>query len=244
MEQPRARSGDSSSDELEEGLHQLCLSSYTPARLSLLIDDINLKMELDTGSAISCISKKIYDKYFNSRVQYKNKAKYLELFVIDGGITALLGRQWLTELEIKVPPFQQEISNHSHVIHKVPDTVNSLLNRYKELFSGGLGRYTGGKATLRLREGARPVFCRARPLPYALRGPVDVELDAMLRAGVIEPMECSEWAKPLVPVRKADGGLRICADYKVTLNPVLLVDRYPLPKINDLLVSLNSFLKN
>ncbi|CAB3251417.1 unnamed protein product [Arctia plantaginis] len=90
-----------------------------------------------------------------------------------------------------------------------------------------------------LREGARPVFYRARPLPYALRGPVDVELDAMLRAGIIEPVEYSEWATALVPIRKADGGLRICADYKVTLNPVLLVDRYPLPKINDLLVSLN-----
>ncbi|CAB3247213.1 unnamed protein product [Arctia plantaginis] len=99
-EQPSARSEDSSSDELEEGLRQLCLSSYTP-------------------------------------VQYKNKAKYSELFVIDGGTTSLLDWQWLTELEIKVPSFQQEISNHSHVIHKVPDTANCLINRYKELFSSG-----------------------------------------------------------------------------------------------------------
>ncbi|XP_045765544.1 uncharacterized protein K02A2.6-like [Maniola jurtina] len=61
----------------------------------------------------------------------------------------------------------------------------------------------------------------------------------MLREGIIEPVDTSDWATPLVPVRKADGGLRICADYKVTLNPVLLVDRYPLPKIDDLLVNLN-----
>lgn len=259
---PRAGAGDSSSDELEEELHQLCLSGYNPVSLSLLIDDKTLKMEVDTGSAISCISKKTYDKLLNNRViepfnlvlkfydgsgikplgvirpkvQYKDKIKYLELFVIDGGTTSLLGRQWLIELGIKIPPFQHEI-NHS--VHKMSDTVDCLLNRYKELFSEGLGRYTGGKATLRLREGARPVFCRARPLPYALRGQVDAELDAMLRAGIIEPVECSDWATPLVPVRKADGGLRICADYKITLNPVLLVDRYPLPKIDDLLVSLN-----
>ncbi|XP_061727150.1 uncharacterized protein K02A2.6-like isoform X1 [Cydia pomonella] len=61
----------------------------------------------------------------------------------------------------------------------------------------------------------------------------------MLRSGVIEPVDTSEWATPLVPVRKADGGLRICADYKITLNPNLLIDRYPLPKIDDLLVRLN-----
>lgn len=262
--QPGGSRGDSSSDELEEELHQLCLNEYNPVSLSLLVDDNVIKMEIDTGSAVSCISKKTYDKYFSTRpiepfnlllkfydgsnikplgvirpkVQYKGKIKYLELFVIDGGTTSLLGRQWLSEMEIKIPPFQQSI-NYGQILNKKSDSVVVLLNRYKELFSGGLGRYTGGKATLQLREGATPVYCRARPLPYALKGQVDAELDAMLRAGIIEPVECSDWATPLVPVRKADGGLRICADYKVTLNPVLLVNRYPLPKIDDVLVSLN-----
>ncbi|XP_049886457.1 uncharacterized protein K02A2.6-like [Pectinophora gossypiella] len=111
--------------------------------------------------------------------------------------------------------------------------------QYKVLFSGGLGRYTGGKATLRVREGATPVFHRARPVPYALRERMDSELDAMLREGVIEPVDHSDWASPLVPVNKADGGLRICADYKATINPVLLIDRYPLPKIDDLMVNLS-----
>ncbi|XP_063535549.1 uncharacterized protein K02A2.6-like isoform X1 [Cydia strobilella] len=76
-------------------------------------------------------------------------------------------------------------------------------------------------------------------MPYALRERVDTELDAMLSAGVIEPVDCSDWASPLVPINKPDGSLRICADYKATLNPYLLVDRYPLPKIEDVLVNLN-----
>ncbi|KAG7301746.1 hypothetical protein JYU34_014734 [Plutella xylostella] len=62
----------------------------------------------------------------------------------------------------------------------------------------------------------------------------------MLREGVIEPVAASDWATPLVPVSKADGGLRICADYKITLNSALLVDRYPLPRFEDLLVTLNN----
>ncbi|XP_063826510.1 uncharacterized protein K02A2.6-like [Ostrinia nubilalis] len=63
----------------------------------------------------------------------------------------------------------------------------------------------------------------------------------MLRAGVIEPVDCSDWATPLVIVHKPDGALRICADYKVTLNKVLKVDKYPVPKIDDLLTKLSGY---
>ncbi|CAK1597335.1 unnamed protein product [Parnassius mnemosyne] len=56
----------------------------------------------------------------------------------------------------------------------------------------------------------------------------------MLRAGVVEPVDRSDWATPLVIARKADGGIRLCVDYKVTLNKALMVDRYPVPKVEDL----------
>ncbi|XP_045451571.1 uncharacterized protein K02A2.6-like [Melitaea cinxia] len=75
--------------------------------------------------------------------------------------------------------------------------------KHKDLFDGTLGCFTGGRATLKLRVDAEPVFCRARPLPYALRPRVDAELDGMLRAGVIEPVDTSDWATPY-PVPKVD----------------------------------------
>ncbi|XP_028164488.1 uncharacterized protein K02A2.6-like isoform X2 [Ostrinia furnacalis] len=61
----------------------------------------------------------------------------------------------------------------------------------------------------------------------------------MLASGVIEPVEHSDWATPLVIVHKPDGSLRLCADFKTTLNRVLLVDKYPVPKIEDLFTLLN-----
>ncbi|KAL0821502.1 hypothetical protein ABMA28_004966 [Loxostege sticticalis] len=61
----------------------------------------------------------------------------------------------------------------------------------------------------------------------------------MLAAGVIEPVEHSDWATPLVIVHKPDGSLRLCADFKTTLNKVLLVDKYPVPKIEDLFTQLS-----
>ena len=56
--------------------------------------------------------------------------------------------------------------------------------------------------------------------------------------GIIEPVDFSEWAAPIVPVVKRDGSIRVCGDYKVTINQELQVDMYPLPLVDDLFASL------
>ena len=51
----------------------------------------------------------------------------------------------------------------------------------------------------------------------------------MQREGVIVPVDFSEWATPLVCIPKADGRVRLCGDYKVTVNKNIHCDRYPIP---------------
>lgn len=41
----------------------------------------------------------------------------------------------------------------------------------------------------------------------------------------------------LVPITKEDESMRICLVFKITLNPVLDVDKYPLPKIEEIFAS-------
>ncbi|GFW04090.1 uncharacterized protein K02A2.6 [Trichonephila clavipes] len=56
---------------------------------------------------------------------------------------------------------------------------------------------------------------------------------------IIEPVTYSDWATPIVPVIKQNGNLRICGDYKVTINPGLKIEQYPLPRIEDIFAELS-----
>ena len=56
----------------------------------------------------------------------------------------------------------------------------------------------------------------------------------MENEGTITKVNHSEWDTPIVPVLKKNGNMRRCGDFKVTVNPVLKVDQYTLPKIEDI----------
>ena len=73
-----------------------------------------------------------------------------------------------------------------------------------------------------------------RQIPYALRPAVEREILKWEAEGNWERVTYSEWGTPLVPVAKPDGGVRICGDYKVTVNPQLHVAHHPMPNIHDM----------
>ena len=67
---------------------------------------------------------------------------------------------------------------------------------------------------------------------------MEQELNRLEREGVLKRVNHSQWVAPIVTVPKKDGTVRICGDYKVTVNPVLDVDQYPLPRPEDLFATL------
>ncbi len=75
-------------------------------------------------------------------------------------------------------------------------------------------------------------------MPFALKDAVGQELDRLEKHGVIKKVDSSDWATPIVTVPKPEGKIRLCGDYKVTINQVLTVDQYPLPKPEDLFATL------
>lgn len=61
------------------------------------------------------------------------------------------------------------------------------------------------------------------------------------QVGVLSKVDYSECATPIVAVVKRDSTVRICCDFKATLNPVLQVDQYPLPRIKDIFSRCQTF---
>ncbi|CAI6350433.1 unnamed protein product [Macrosiphum euphorbiae] len=113
-----------------------------------------------------------------------------------------------------------------------------LMNEFEELFEEKVGKYKYEKVTLKVKEGCTPVFCKPRPIPFAFKKKVDEELDRLEKEDIIQKVETSEWGTPLVPVIKPDGSIRLCADYKTTVNKYLVDINHPLPRVEDVFVAL------
>ena len=70
------------------------------------------------------------------------------------------------------------------------------------MFQDGLGTLKGFIAKMYVDPNAEPRFNPTRSVPYALQDLVDKELTRLQEAGIIEPVEISEWAAPIVVVHK------------------------------------------
>ena len=114
-----------------------------------------------------------------------------------------------------------------------------MLDQYSDVFSKELGTLKGFKAKLFIDSHTRLIFCKARPVPYCIRPQVDSQIDKLLSQNILEPVPFSDWAAPIVPVMKSDKSIRICGDFKQTINKVSKLERYSIPRINDLFATLS-----
>ena len=138
---------------------------------------------------------------------------------------AVLGRNWLSQLKLDWASLF---------------SLNVLdpLHEFPELFKKGMGKLKGVQANITLSANARPVFHKTRPVPFALQAKVDTEIDRLVREEVLTPVEQREWTSPVVVVRKSDGSVRLCGDYKVTINEYLENIEYPTPNAQGLFATL------
>jgi len=80
---------------------------------------------------------------------------------------------------------------------------------------------------------SNPIKQAPRRIPLRMREEVDSIIEDMKCQGVIEESQ-SPWVSPAVMVRKKDGSVRFCVDYR-KLNAVTIKDSYPIPRIDDML---------
>ena len=248
---------DSQGEEESYALFKLSSPRAEPIHVTMTMDEAEVTMEVDTGASISVMSEHTFRDTWKGNgpqlqtstvrvktysgealevlgsivvdVLYEGQRESLQLQIVAGDGPTLLGRDWLLKLRLNWP-----------AICHISDlqTLERVLDRHNAVFKDELGKVEGMTAKIHIDPQASPRFCKPRTVPYALRGRVEQELDRLERDGIITPVEFSEWAAPIVPVVKTDGSIRICGDYKVTVNQAAKVDTYPLPRVEELFASL------
>eukprot|EP00253_Pinus_taeda_P029127 PITA_29127 len=84
------------------------------------------------------------------------------------------------------------------------------------------------------RKNATPFKQKLRPVSPLLLSLIEKEIKKLLDAKIIIPLRYSKWIANLVVVRKKNGEIRLCVDFK-NLNKCSKKDNYPLPKMEHLL---------
>ena len=163
-------------------------------------------------------------------VRYQEQVKILPAIVVSSG-SDLLGRNWLCHLKFDW--------NKMFAIKTVGEINTNWPIRYPQVFSNSLGKYTGPKAHIAKLPDCNPVFLRERTLPLAIRAKVKQTIEDMVKEGILTPTENSQWATPIVPVLKPDGSVRVCGDYRQTVNKSTACQTYPLPTLNNMLFKLS-----
>ena len=169
------------------------------------------------------------------KVQYRGKThEKLPLRVVEKGRKPLLGSDWIDILMPEVMEYFRlnKVSNQTH-------NLDALLYKYKEVFDDDkLGKVKNITASLALKPDAVPKFFAFRQPPYALKPLIEQEIKRLEVNDIWEKVTYSDWATPLVPVVKEDNSIRICGDYKITVNPQLLVAQHPLPRPSDMFAAM------
>ena len=183
-------STDSADDEFGEIYHvHQKHTGAPPYIMKVTLNDAPLEMELDTGAAVSLISKATYQKLWEVtpklmatttclrtysdqhltvlgtlkvRVQYDSQQVDHSILVVDGAGPSLFGQDLLAVLKLN----WKSLAVHHTTKH--PSSLDEVLAKHEAVFSNKLGKAKNIEAKLNVGERATPRFYNVRPVPYAL----------------------------------------------------------------------------
>ncbi|UYV65143.1 K02A2.6-like, partial [Cordylochernes scorpioides] len=225
-----------------------------PYLMELKVEGNFIKFEMDTGSGLTLISEKDFKNSLqhlklekasiivrtydgtvvpilgkiNVKVECKDITYKLRALVVKGEKRALMGREWINRLKLgcfAVKHMPVEI------------TIEEILKENQALFVETTEPIKGFTFSVNMCD-VKPIFHKARPVPFAIRPAVTEALDKMVAKGYLCEVASSKWATPVVVVPKKNKEIRICCDFKVTLNKYLDTAAYPLPTQQDLFSTL------
>ena len=234
-------------------------ASPPPFTLSLKINGTPVKMEVDTGAAISILNEPTFNRVKQSSsgqltlglsrrnlktytggditilgeatciVSYNGAPLSESLPVVTGAGPNLLGRDLITTFGVDL----QNLTTVNTIAAGAP--LQELLHK---IFSEHLGCYNGPPVTLKIKPDAQPKFYKARSVPIALKDKVEEELQDLQCRGILTPVKHSPWVTLVVHILKKNGKVRLCGNYRLTINQASPTESYSLP-LDELLAKMS-----
>ena len=178
-------------------------------------------------------------------------SKFVYMSASDGNVTIKKGSKigtLNTVLELDTDDKEIEDCQSNNILNDVDlshlgtsnqSKVKELLDKYVKVFSTdskdiGLASVTSHKIRL---TNDTPIYQRPRRFPLPITEELERQCEELSEADIIEPSN-SPWSSPIVPVRKPDGTIRMCIDYR-KLNEVTIPDKFPVPNLSDSIFGLH-----
>ena len=251
-------------------------SKTQPIYATIQINHLPIQMMVDTGSGVTLLSKKVYDKYFlpealescedqrlssytdhtievigkvKVSVMYKDRITFANVYVVNNK-TNILGRDLIQALKLSVNGqtltcnaiennYTENVKECRDINVTLPENIKKFSQMFKTAEGEELNCVKGFSHKVKVNNTILPVQQKLRRLPFSVRDKVSAELKRLENLGVIEKIDSSEWISPIVVSYKKNGSVRVCVDLR-EVNKAIIPDKYPLPKIDELISELRN----
>ncbi|KAJ8017781.1 hypothetical protein HOLleu_44582 [Holothuria leucospilota] len=226
-----------------------------PMSCDVLINQVPISMQVDTGSGVTILGKDLFDKHFlrealvppprdrtfssytqheidiigcfRALIKYQGKTAIGNIYVTDKG-SNLLGRDIIQALAINIAGSTLSCNTVEGTCAKPTQSPGT------GKMSFGQGPIKGFMHKVKVKENVYPVQQKLRRLPFAVREKVSEELKRLEEQDIIEKVDTSEWISPAVVKWKENGHIRICVDLR-EVNKAIIPDKFPLPNIDEMM---------
>lgn len=223
----------------------------TGADISVLACTIALKKKLTSSKYNLYAANNTPIKTYGERsmqLDFGLRRCFRWTFVVADVKTSILGADFLRHFKLLVDLHRKklidqvtelsidavEIISNQETVHVISEShmYHDILKEYPDILRP-MSLKTPSKHSVKhhIETTGAPLYARARPLPPDKYKAAKAEFERLMEMGICQPSK-SPWASPLHVVKKKDGGLRCCGDYR-RLNAVTQPDRYPIPRIQD-----------
>ncbi|KAL0554431.1 hypothetical protein IC582_008352 [Cucumis melo] len=222
----------------DSGSSHSFISSAFVLHARLEVEPLHHVLSVSTPSGECMLSK---EKVKACQIEIAGHVIEVTLIVLDMlDFDVILGMDWLAANHASIdcsrkevtfnPPSMASFKFKGGGSKSLPQVISAI--RASKLLSQGLPPHREVEFAIELEPGTVPISRAPNRMAPAELKELKVQLQELLDKGFIRP-SVSPWGAPVLFVKKKDGSMRLCIDYR-ELNKVTVKNRYPLPRIDDL----------